>query len=103
MGSTPSGTHIFSCPNDKLKLDHFIYKLNLISLLPTFFNIEAKPQNFSTLPKIYLATIGMTCRDCLRNYQLPWQLYFERHVFPNLEFSSVLMKKITFLQKHLHS
>ena len=47
-----------------------------LELLITFLNIYLK---------FIWEQFGMTCH-CSHNLVLPWQPYFDRHVFPNLEF-----------------
>ena len=41
--------------------------------------------NFATLSKIYLKKFGMR-GHCAKSLMLPWQPYFDRAVFPNVDF-----------------
>ena len=61
--------------------------LNIYNLLT--YNQE--PPNFVIFPKIYVKTIWYDMSLFIR-LMLPWQLYFDRHFFHQIEFSCFVMK-----------
>ena len=66
-----------------------------------FFNIEANATKLSDFPKNYLATIWCDI-SWSKQLMLPWQPYFDRHVFRNFDFLAFLIRTFPFSLQFSH-